>query len=106
MALQTTLYIAFVGIFQLLVICVRTREEFFLDKHIMDRIVENHFDSSHNTFESVRRTADIWEWGNTVLWPGLFGDMGPCTGYVGSHLVPKTCVDEAWPDGEGSFHID
>ena len=84
------------------------REEYFLDKHIMDRIVENHFDSSHNTFESIRRTADIWEWGNTVLWPGLFGDLGPCNGYVGTHLPgeAKTCVDEAWPDGEGSFHTE
>ena len=74
----------------------------------MDRFVENHFDSSHNTFESIRRIADIYEWGNNVLWPGFFGDMGPCNEYVGlpnSHLH-KGCNDDAWPDGEGSFHLD
>ena len=76
------------------------------DKHVMDRIVENHFDSSHNTFESIRRVADVYEWGNTVLWPGLFGDAGPCTGTPGSRVHPKTCVDEAWPDGDGSFHLE
>jgi len=106
MFVQTVLYLTFVIIIQSMTSTVRIREEFFVDKHVMDRIVENHFDSSHNTFESIRRTADIWEWGNTVLWPGLFGDAGPCTGTVGSHLIPKTCVDEAWPDGEGSFHGD
>ena len=76
----------------------------------MDRIVENHFDSSHNTFESIRRVADIYEWGNNVLWPGLFGDQGPCQsdGIVGSRETAhaKACTDTAWADGEGSFHQD
>ena len=106
MGFQTAIYVAFVAVFQLLVICVRTREEFYLDKHVMDRIVENHFDSSHNTFESIRRTADVYEWGNNVLWPGLFGDAGPCTTAPGSRITPKNCVDEVWPDGDGSFHMD
>eukprot|EP00966_Prymnesium_polylepis_P304438 7033901-Prymnesium_polylepis.1 len=35
-------------------------------QHVMDRFIENHFDSSHNTFDSVRRVADIYEWGNNV----------------------------------------
>ena len=76
---------------------------------IRDRFVENHFDSSHNTFESVRRVADIWEWGNNVLWSGYFSDAGPCDGYVGApvgHPQFKTCMDDVWPDGEGSFHMD
>ena len=103
---QTALYIIFVFVFQSLTQCFRKPEEFLLDKHVMDRIVENHFDSSHNTFESVRRVADIWEWGNTVLWPGLFGDLGPCQDYVGNPSVTKSCVDDAWPDGEGSFHME
>ena len=73
----------------------------------MDRFVENHFDSSHNTFESVRRLADIYEWGNNVLWPGFFADMGPCNSYVGLEdaQLHKGCNDDAWPDGEGSFHV-
>lgn len=66
MTLQTLLYLGFVAVFQLLTSCIRAREEFYLDKHVMDRLVENHFDSSHNTFESIRRPADIWEWGNNV----------------------------------------
>ena len=60
---QTALYIIFVFVFQSLTQCFRKPEEFLLDKHVMDRIVENHFDSSHNTFESIRRVADIYEWG-------------------------------------------
>ena len=106
MALQTALYLAFVVLFQLITASLRKRDEFYLDKHFMDKIVENTFDSAHNTFASIRRTADIWEWGNTVLWPGLFGDNGPCTGTPGSNIHPKSCVDEVWPDGDGSFHLE
>ena len=108
LALQTTLYMVFVGVFQLLAMCVREPQEFLLDKAVMDRLVENHFDSSHNTFESVRRVADIWEWGNNVLWPGLFSDLGPCdpNAQVGLGTRDKVCNDDSWPDGEGSFHMD
>ena len=107
-AMQACIYMVFVVIFQQLAGCVRMPKEFYLDKHVMDRIVENHFDSSHNTFETVRRIADIYEWGNNVLWPGLFADMGPCNSTVG---VPdaysvKGCNDDAWPDGEGPFHVE
>jgi hypothetical protein len=102
--LQTILYLVFVLIFQSLTNTIRKPEEFYVDKLVMDRIVENHFDSSHNTLESVRRTADIYEWGNTVLWPGLFSDLGPCDGNVGMDGVAKGCNDETWPDGDGSFH--
>ena len=69
MFLQSILYLVFVYVFQSLTGCFRMPQEFMLDKHVMDRIVENHFDSSHNTFETVRRVADIYEWGNTVLLP-------------------------------------
>ena len=103
---QTILYIAFVYLFQNLTDSMRMTEEYYVDKHVMDRIVENHFDSSHNTFNSIRRTADIWEWGNNVLIPGLFADMGPCTAAVGSLAAAKACNDMAWADGEGSFMMD
>ena len=105
-SIQTTLYLIFVLVFQFLGSSMRILDEFYVDKLVMDRLVENHFDSSHNTFESIRRTADVWEWGNNVLWPGLLGDLGPCTDKVGSLLHPKACVDEAWPDGDGSFHLE
>mmetsp|Transcript_6166 Transcript_6166/g.10351 ORF Transcript_6166/g.10351 Transcript_6166/m.10351 type:complete len:764 (+) Transcript_6166:170-2461(+) len=103
---QTLIYLVFVIIFKFLTDCVRIPQEFYLDKHVMDRLVENHFDASHNTFESVRRIADIYEWGNNVLWPGLFADMGPCNELVGelNSAAAKTCNDDAWPDGSGSFH--
>ena len=77
-ALQTILYLIFVGVFQSLTETLRAKEEYYFDKMVTDTFIENHFDSSHNTFESVRRTADIWEWGNNVLWPGLLGNAGPC----------------------------
>ena len=104
--LQTILYIALCVILLSLQSTMRKPEEFYFDKHVMDRIVENHFDSSHNTFESVRRVGDIWEWGNTVLMPGLFADLGPCNGdNVGSRTASRTCEDDVWPDGDGSFHL-
>ena len=64
------------------------KEEFYLDKMISDTLIENHFDSSHNTFLSIRRHADIWEWGNTVLWPGLMGN-GPPPPLPPSHPPPR-----------------
>ena len=104
--LQTLLYFLFVMSFQLLTESLRMKEEYFFDRAIADTFIENHFDSSHNTFESVRRTADVYEWGNNVLWPGLFGNAGPCDGdNVGGLEGAKTCNDDAWPDGEGSFHL-
>ena len=75
----------------------------------MDRFVTNTFDDHHNTFNTVRRASDIWDWGNNVLWPGLFGDLGPCNRAVGNVAVGqqhtysgKGCVDESWPDGPGA----
>ena len=84
---------------------------------------------------SIRRVADVWEWGNNVLWPGIFGNNGPCDGGVvgmrgrfrsaqnwtdGTEfdlragevnltaiMDTKGCSSaDAWPDGEGSFHMD
>lgn len=71
----------------------------------MLRLVANRFDSEHNTFETVRRGADIWEWGNRVLWPGLFADIGPCSTSVGLQASTKDCNDEVWPDGDGRFSL-
>ena len=103
---QALLYLGFVVVFQLLAQTMRANEEFQLNKLVQDRLIENHFDSSHNTFESVRRVADIYEWGNNVLWPGLLGDTGPCDGdAVGVLGSAKLCNDHTWPDGDGSFHL-
>jgi hypothetical protein len=78
----------------------------------MDRLVDNPFDIYGNAFSDTRRVADIWEWGNTVFWPGLFSDAGPCdTSTVGSLSLGasgsgKPCRDQVWPDGDGPFHLD
>ena len=102
--LQTILYFLFVAAFQLLTESLRMKEEYFFDRVIVDTFISNHFDASHNTYESVRRVADIWEWGNNVLWPGLLGNAGPCDADgVGDN--PKACNDDAWPDGGGPFHM-
>ena len=106
-AFQTFLYCAFVYVFQTLTETLRhPKLEYYFDKMIADTFLENHFDSSHNAFDDIRRVADIWEWGNNVLWPGFFANGGPCTGDVGDLHGIKLCNDDAWPDGEGSFHLD
>ena len=82
-AVQFLLYLCFVFVFQMVAEALRIPHEYFFDKFIADTFIDNHFDSSHNTFLSIRRSADIWEWGNNVLWPGIFGNLGPCTSDVG-----------------------
>lgn len=95
----------------------------YFDKMIADTFLDNHFDSSHNNFQSIRRVADFYEWGNNVLIPGLFANAGPCASAVGAYAAfesatdrpretdfvaamrTKGCNDDAWPDGEGSFHL-
>ena len=113
-------YLSFVVVFQLLTLSLRMKEEFYLDKAFSDALLMNHFDGDHNTFGTVRRVADIYQWGNNVLWPGLLGNAGPWCGSVGtggtfqSSIVPLLpsnlthfkggCNDDTWPDGDGPFH--
>ena len=102
---QTLLYAAFVFVFQMLTETLRNPKlEFYFDTHISDTIMENHFDSSHNVFEDIRRIADIYEWGNYVLWPGLLGNMGPFEDSVGRPGEHVGQTGLSWPDGDGSFH--
>ena len=119
--MQFLMYIVYVLVFQLLADSVRMPEEFFFDKMIADTFIDNHFDSSHNTWSSIRRVADIYEWGNNVLIAGLLGNSGPCASDVGAAGIfdssqfsgpnvsaavrAKGCNDDVWPDGAGSFHI-
>ena len=121
--LQTALYVSYVAIFQLLTETLRLKEEYHFDKLIADTFIDNYFDSAHNTFQSMRRPADFYEWGNNVLIPGLFSNAGPCAREVGAAghfssatsrsaptdvagaMLAKGCNDDAWPDGGGSFHL-
>ena len=97
---------------------VRSINEAYLTKHVADTFVHNHFDSSHNTFLDLRRPADVWEWGNNVLWPGLMDNNGPCddsfahtlvgvpAGSIASTLKLNRSCTEGWADGSGSFHLE
>mmetsp|Transcript_52816 Transcript_52816/g.136768 ORF Transcript_52816/g.136768 Transcript_52816/m.136768 type:complete len:894 (+) Transcript_52816:64-2745(+) len=122
-SVQFIMYIVYVFIFQILADAVRAPTEFFFDKMIADTFIENMFDSSHNTFGSIRRVPDIWEWGDQVLIAGLLGNLGPCTSDVGAEglldswgpegpmnltriYAGKGCNDDVWPDGGGSFHLE
>ena len=82
-AVQSVLYFAVVIIFQLLVDTLRDRTEVLLDERFHDTFLRNRFDHHLNNFEMIRRQADVYEWGNQVLFPGLFGESGPSCGSVG-----------------------
>jgi hypothetical protein len=104
LALQTVLYFTFVLIFQLIASSLRVPQEYYLKLKIMEDVVMEEFDSSHNTFESIRRIADVYEWGNNVLWPALFGNVDSCNpSATGSRTTPKGCLDYGWADGEGTL---
>ena len=86
-----------VFVFQMLTDSLRLREEYHFDKMVADTFLENHFDASHNTFESIRRVADIYEWGNNVLIPGLFANAGPCGSSVGAPGHFSSATDKGAP---------
>ena len=120
-AVQTILYFTFVMLFQLLTDCLRKKQEYFLDKALADTFIDNHFDPHLNSFKTMRRVADVWEWGNEVLWPGLLANNGPGCGVVGlagtfqsasDETAPSDlgaakggCNDDVWPDGDGHFGL-
>lgn len=58
---QCIAYFVFVAVFQVMLESLRMKEEYFLDKMVTDTFLENHFDGSHNSFETIRRVPDIWE---------------------------------------------
>jgi len=119
-AVQTFIYFIFVLVFQMLLDCLRMKQEYFLDKALSDKFIDNHYDKHLNSFKSMRRIPEIWEWGNDVLLPGLLGNNGPDCGDVGlagyfnsstsgnasSDLSFKGgCNDHVWPDGDGLFSL-
>jgi hypothetical protein len=68
---------------------VLDQDEIFLDKMISDTIIENVLDVDHNELMHIRRTADIYEWFNRVLVPGLFSNMGPCLNPISQARSPR-----------------
>jgi len=115
---QTALYIAFVIVFLQITESLRLKEEFHFDRHIAETFIENQYDSSQNTFNTIVTVADIYEWGNNVLISGLFSNLGPCSTTVGAvsffrswgdeststdlsaALAAKGCNDNTWADGD------
>jgi len=78
----------------------------------------NVFDGDLNRYVNIRRPADIWQWGNAVLWPGLLGNLGPeCSQqqdeggrFQSADMAATTdlnrpgspfCNNDFLPDGEG-----
>ena len=82
--LQTLQYIVFLFAFQSLTGTIRKPSEFYFDKYLTDTFIANAFDVDHNSFVTVRRVADVWEWQKNVLAPGLFS---------------QSAAGEVWPDG-------
>eukprot|EP00900_Chrysochromulina_parva_P010282 jgi/Chrpa1/19255/Chrysochromulina_OHIO_Genome00024942-RA len=75
MAVQTTLYLLFVLMFQNLSETLRLPAEYLLDKQFVDTFLEGKFDpNNQDRFVDIRRQHELWEWGNTVLWPGFLGN--------------------------------
>ena len=118
-SLQAVFFVGLVANFFALSDTMRIPQEFYLDKIVTDRLIDNHFDASHNTLRTVRRIADIYEWGNRVLWPGLLADSpGACGEAVGAEpgysysdasaarTANASCNAMRWPDGDGVFHVD
>ena len=114
---QTILYVGFVSTtFFFLTGTLRVKEEYFLDKSMNDMFFSNVFDRDLNRFPQIRRAADIYEWGNQVLWPGLLGNGGPSCANVGTASFFRSadpnppsrdwsgiCNDDTYSDGEGEF---
>ena len=65
-SLQTLQYVAFLYVFQSLVGAFHTVNMRYFTKFIEDTFTDNTFDANHNTFDTVRRVADIYEWTNTA----------------------------------------
>ena len=122
MAVQTTLYLLFVLMFQNLSETLRLPAEYLLDKQFVDTFLEGKFDpNNQDRFVDIRRQHELWEWGNTVLWPGFLGNSDAnCVYDVGGRfnssvmnvstppLRPSewdagSCNDDVWPDGTGVF---
>eukprot|EP00966_Prymnesium_polylepis_P131589 3043448-Prymnesium_polylepis.1 len=81
---QMLVYIACLVTLFAYVAKLRVPDEYFLWNRLENTFVENTFDDAHNTFRTVRRIADIYEWGNNVFIPGLLGNAGPCAADVGA----------------------
>ena len=123
-SVQTVLYLAFVFIFQQLVQSLRVTEEFYLDRAWSAQFVDTLFDGEDTHFAMINSVPQIYDWGNNVLFRGLFGSMKPACGDVGpagafnsaaawpagaysatsgsgSGSFKGGCNDDGWSDGDG-----
>lgn len=126
-AMQAVLYVAVVAVFQMLADSLRLKSEILLSERLSRSFLNNDFDWQHNQFADIRRISDVYEWGNTVFIPSLFGDadtlcttVGPpyhfmpwsadasagyANGSSGTGLPPHRvgCNDHAWSDGAAPY---
>ena len=119
---QTLLYTLLVVIFQMIGESLRLKEELWLVQSYHESFFESRYDAQLNAFANIRREADVWEWGNRVLLPGLFSDSdvgcGPNIGAAGHFRSSQPeattageagaafkggCNDDTWPDGDGAM---
>ena len=73
------LYLLLIVLFQLIGNNLRHSSEYFTTKYITDVLLEAPFTEGNpdDIFMGVGEISDIYDWGDNVLWPGLFKDSYP-----------------------------
>ena len=79
-ATQMFLYVLYIALFQLISTEMRRSSEFFTTKYINDVFLEapfSGFENPDDTFMGIGEISDVYDFGDNVLWPGLFKDSYP-----------------------------
>jgi len=77
---QMLLYIVYIILFQLISTEMRRSSEYFTTKYINDVLLEAPFsgyDNPEDIFMGIGELSDVYDFGDNVLWPGLFQDTYP-----------------------------
>ena len=89
-ATQMLLYVLYIILFQLISTEMRRSSEYFTTKYINDLLLEQPFsewDNPEDMFMGIGEVEDVYDFGDNVLWPGLFQDTYP-------HELSRTSDDE------------
>ena len=79
-ATQMLLYVIYIILFQLISTEMRRHSEYFTTKYINDVLLEAPFSEWENpedVFMGIGEIVDVYDFGDNVLWPGLFQDTYP-----------------------------
>ena len=73
------LYVLLIVLFQLIGNNLRNSSEYFTTKYITDVLLEAPFTEGNpdDMFMGIGEISDIYDWGDNVLWPGLFKTQYP-----------------------------